>query len=93
MSSTAKAVLTSKALAGYLETSSGRPLVLAIFVNNVMLDAPGPKRTVSDETTEAGKLLGKLCELFYASDGEGSSTRSLDPSQAGQAKSSTAPRR
>ena len=90
---TGKAVLTSKALAGYLETSSGRPLVLAIFVNNVMLDAPGPKRTVSDETTEAGKLLGKLCELFYASDGEGSSTRSLDPSQAGQAKSSTAPRR
>lgn len=35
-----KAVMTSKALAGYLETALGRLLVLAVFVNNVMLDAP-----------------------------------------------------
>ena len=72
-----KAVLTSKALAGYLETASGRPLVLAIFVNNVMLDAPRPKRTVSEATAEAGRLLGKLCEVFYASDGEGTPAAEL----------------
>ena len=54
-----KAVLTSKALAGYLETASGRPLVFAFFVNNVMLDAPKPGRTVSEATAEAGRLLGK----------------------------------
>jgi serine-type D-Ala-D-Ala carboxypeptidase/endopeptidase (penicillin-binding protein 4) len=84
--------MTSKALAGYLETASGRPLVLAIFVNNVMLDAPRPKRTISEETAEAGKLLGKLCEVFYASAGEGTPAQSSAPSQAGRAKSSTAPR-
>ena len=33
-------VLSSKALAGYLETASGRPLIFAAFVNNVPLDAP-----------------------------------------------------
>lgn len=88
-----KAVLTSKALAGYLETASGRPLVFAVFVNNVMLDAPRPKRTVSDETAAAGRLLGQLCEVFYASDGEGTSVQNLAPSPAGDTKSSTAPRR
>jgi D-alanyl-D-alanine carboxypeptidase/D-alanyl-D-alanine-endopeptidase (penicillin-binding protein 4) len=65
-----KALLTSKALAGYLETRSGRPLVVAFFLNNVMLDAPRPGRTVSDATAEAGRLLGKLCEVFYAWDGD-----------------------
>jgi hypothetical protein len=74
-------------------TASGRPLVLAIFVNNVMLDAPRPKRTISEETAAARKLLGKLCEGFYASDGEGTPTQSSAPSQSGHAKSSTAPRR
>jgi D-alanyl-D-alanine carboxypeptidase/D-alanyl-D-alanine-endopeptidase (penicillin-binding protein 4) len=64
---TGKTVLTSKALAGYLETASGRPLVLAVFVNNVMLDSPRPGHTVSDATAEAGRLLGKLCEVFYTS--------------------------
>lgn len=89
-----KAVMTSKALAGYLETASGRPLVFAIFVNNVMLDAPRPKHTVADETTEAGKLLGKLCEVFYASDREaGIPARSSDSSRSGHAKSGTASRR
>src|SRR5439155_2260258 len=34
-----KAVLTSKALAGYMETASGKPLVITFFLNNVPLDA------------------------------------------------------
>ena len=57
------AILTSKALAGYMETAAGRPLVLAIFVNEVPLDATGPK--VSEATVKAGQLLGRLCEVFY----------------------------
>ncbi len=63
-------VLTSKALAGYLETASGRSLVFAAFVNNVPLDAPRPNRSVSDATAEAGRLLGKLCEALYADSGD-----------------------
>ena len=63
-------VLTSKALAGYLETASGRSLVFAAFVNNVPLDAPKPKRSVSDATAEAGRLLGKLCEALYTDSGD-----------------------
>ena len=63
-------VLTSKALAGYLETASGRSLVFAAFVNNVLLDAPRPNRSVADATTEAGRLLGKLCEVLYADSGD-----------------------
>jgi serine-type D-Ala-D-Ala carboxypeptidase/endopeptidase (penicillin-binding protein 4) len=58
-------VLTSKALAGYLETASGRSLVFAAFVNNVPLDAPSPTRSITDATAEAGRLLGKLCEALY----------------------------
>ncbi len=58
-------VLTSKALAGYLETASGRSLIFAAFVNNVPLDAPRPGRSISDATTEAGRVLGKLCEVLY----------------------------
>ena len=90
---TGKAVLTSKALAGYLETAAGRPLILAIFVNNVMLDAPRPNRTISDETREAGKLLGKLCEVFYASDKEGAPAHNSTSSQREQTNSNPAPRR
>jgi serine-type D-Ala-D-Ala carboxypeptidase/endopeptidase (penicillin-binding protein 4) len=63
-------VLTSKALAGYLETASGRALVFAAFVNNVPLDAPNPKRSVSDATAAAGRVLGKLCEVLYANASE-----------------------
>jgi D-alanyl-D-alanine carboxypeptidase/D-alanyl-D-alanine-endopeptidase (penicillin-binding protein 4) len=59
-------VLTSKALAGYLETASGRSLVFAAFVNNVPLEAPKPNYSVSDATALAGRLLGKLCEALYA---------------------------
>ncbi len=58
-------VLTSKALAGYLETASGRSLVFAVFVNNVPLDAPKPNRSMSEATAEAGRVLGKLCEALY----------------------------
>lgn len=65
---TGKTILTSKALAGYLETASGRPLVFAFFVNNVPLDASGPN--ISEATSAAGRVLGKLCEVFYASDSE-----------------------
>lgn len=61
-----KAILTSKALAGYLETASGRSLVFAAFVNNVPLDAPRPDRPLSQATAEAGRVLGKLCEVLYS---------------------------
>jgi len=54
-----KALLTSKALAGYLETASGRSLVFAVFVNNVPLDASGTK--VSDATAAAGVTTLELC--------------------------------
>lgn len=60
---TGNAVLTSKALAGYMETVAGRPLVFAFFVNNVALNASGIE--VSEATNAAGRLLGKLCEVFY----------------------------
>ena len=55
------AMLTSKALAGYMETASGRPLVFAFFLNNVPIGGAN----VNDATLAAGKLLGKLCEVFY----------------------------
>ena len=61
-----KIVLTSKALAGYLETASGRSLVFAAFVNNVPLDAPRADFSVSEATAEAGRVLGKLCEVIYS---------------------------
>ena len=67
-------ILTSKALAGYLETASGRSLVFAAFVNNVPLDAPTPYRPISEATAAAGRLLGKLCEVLYADTGENSIT-------------------
>jgi D-alanyl-D-alanine carboxypeptidase/D-alanyl-D-alanine-endopeptidase (penicillin-binding protein 4) len=65
-----KTILTSKALAGYLETASGRSLVFAAFVNNVPLDAPRPDHPISEATAEAGRLLGKLCEVLYADSGD-----------------------
>jgi D-alanyl-D-alanine carboxypeptidase/D-alanyl-D-alanine-endopeptidase (penicillin-binding protein 4) len=86
-----KAVLTSKALAGYLETGSGRQLVLALFVNNAMLNAPRPKFSVNDATSEAGKMLGKLCEVFYANDMETTPTQATKPSRAPKPRPGTAP--
>jgi len=56
-------ILTSKALAGYMETATGRPLIFAFFVNEVPLDVTNTK--VSEATSAAGRLLGKLCEVFY----------------------------
>ena len=67
------AVLTSKALAGYMETSTGRPLIFAFFVNNVPLGATGPK--ISEATAAAGRLLGSLCEVFYAPDAPSDETQ------------------
>ena len=75
-----KAVLTSKALAGYLETASGRSLIFAVFVNNVPLDAPRPDRSIHDATAAAGRLLGKICEALYADSGDAG--RSSDSSGA-----------
>jgi serine-type D-Ala-D-Ala carboxypeptidase/endopeptidase (penicillin-binding protein 4) len=61
------AVLTSKALAGTMETSSGRRLVFAFFVNDVPIDASSID-AITEATAGAGKLLGRLCEAFYADD-------------------------
>ena len=84
-----KTILTSKALAGYLETASGRSLVFAAFVNNVPLDAPRPGRPVSEATAEAGRLLGKLCEVLYANSGDaaGSSAHAGTPAQGKKSES------
>jgi D-alanyl-D-alanine carboxypeptidase/D-alanyl-D-alanine-endopeptidase (penicillin-binding protein 4) len=60
-----QAVLTSKALAGYMETASGRPLVFAFFVNDVPLDVP--VASASTATKAAGRLLGRLCEVVHTS--------------------------
>jgi D-alanyl-D-alanine carboxypeptidase/D-alanyl-D-alanine-endopeptidase (penicillin-binding protein 4) len=81
-------ILTSKALAGYLETASGRSLVFAAFVNNVPLDAPTPDRPISQATAAAGRLLGKLCEVLYADAGDNSiiPTHPTDPRPAGNGR-------
>ncbi len=63
---TGTVVLTSKALAGYLETAGGRSLVFAAFVNNVPLDAPKPHRAISEATAAAGRMLGQICEGLYS---------------------------
>lgn len=59
-----KIVLTSKSLAGYMETASGRSLVFAFFLNDV------PITTYQDDDPEggerAGKRLAKMCEACYA---------------------------
>jgi D-alanyl-D-alanine carboxypeptidase/D-alanyl-D-alanine-endopeptidase (penicillin-binding protein 4) len=57
------AVLTSKALAGYMETASDRPLVFAVFLNNVR--SPSAQPDGSEGAAAAGRLLGKLCEVFF----------------------------
>jgi D-alanyl-D-alanine carboxypeptidase/D-alanyl-D-alanine-endopeptidase (penicillin-binding protein 4) len=80
-----KAVLTSKALAGYLETASGRSLAFAAFVNNVPLDAPREGRTITEATTAAGQVLGRLCEVLYA-DSDDKSTRPLPKGSQAEAK-------
>ncbi len=54
-------LLTSKALAGYLTTRSGRKLVFAMFVNNTHIDQ------IADSRIE-GETLGRLCEVFHEID-------------------------
>ena len=60
---TGQHVLTSKALAGYLDTASGRKLAFAFFVNDVPSQAIAP--TVGEASSLTGKNLGRLCEIFY----------------------------
>jgi D-alanyl-D-alanine carboxypeptidase/D-alanyl-D-alanine-endopeptidase (penicillin-binding protein 4) len=54
-------LLTSKALAGYMTTRSGRELAFAVFVNMVPLakNDGGPR--------QIGRTLGRLCEVVYDS--------------------------
>lgn len=58
-----KSVLTSKALAGTIDAADGRKLTFAFFLNDVPMDATGV--AISEQTVAAGRLLGKLCEVFY----------------------------
>jgi D-alanyl-D-alanine carboxypeptidase/D-alanyl-D-alanine-endopeptidase (penicillin-binding protein 4) len=60
---TGKSVLTSKALAGTIDAADGRKLTFAFYLNDVPMDASGV--AVSEQTLAAGRLLGKLCEVFY----------------------------
>jgi D-alanyl-D-alanine carboxypeptidase/D-alanyl-D-alanine-endopeptidase (penicillin-binding protein 4) len=53
-----RGLCTSKALAGYLTTKSGRKLAFAAFVNGVHL-------TEGLETKHIGQDLGKLCEIVF----------------------------
>ncbi len=78
-----KTILTSKALAGYLETASGRSLVFAAFVNNVPLDAPTPGLSVAEATAEAGRVLGKLCEVIYTDSAQAASSSTRGSSTTG----------
>jgi D-alanyl-D-alanine carboxypeptidase/D-alanyl-D-alanine-endopeptidase (penicillin-binding protein 4) len=51
-------LLTSKALAGYGATSSGREVAFAAFVNNVHLTQP-------EDRLKVGQALGRVCEAIY----------------------------
>jgi D-alanyl-D-alanine carboxypeptidase/D-alanyl-D-alanine-endopeptidase (penicillin-binding protein 4) len=53
-----RAVLTSKALAGYMTTASGKKLVFCFFVNNTHL-YPGV------DGSREGRALGELCEIVH----------------------------
>ena len=53
-----RGLCTSKALAGYLTTKSGRKLAFAAFVNGVHLKD-------GLETKHIGQDLGKLCEIVF----------------------------
>jgi D-alanyl-D-alanine carboxypeptidase/D-alanyl-D-alanine-endopeptidase (penicillin-binding protein 4) len=50
-------LLTSKALAGYVDAASGRKLAFAVFVNLTHLQA-------SSETTREGNALGRVAEIL-----------------------------
>jgi D-alanyl-D-alanine carboxypeptidase/D-alanyl-D-alanine-endopeptidase (penicillin-binding protein 4) len=51
-------LLTSKALAGYLDARSGRRVAFAFFVNGVQL-------ADADQTAAVGRDLGALCEILW----------------------------
>jgi D-alanyl-D-alanine carboxypeptidase len=51
-------LLTSKALAGYMKTASGKRLAFAAFVNLVPLEKDG-------KPTREGTALARLCEVIY----------------------------
>jgi D-alanyl-D-alanine carboxypeptidase/D-alanyl-D-alanine-endopeptidase (penicillin-binding protein 4) len=53
----ARTLLTSKALAGYIDTQSGRRLIFTFFVNLAHLPSP-------NDTVREGKALGRLAEIF-----------------------------
>lgn len=53
-------IMTSKALAGYGVTSKGRDIIFAFYVNNTLVGENG--------TVQAGKDLGRLCELVFLSE-------------------------
>jgi D-alanyl-D-alanine carboxypeptidase/D-alanyl-D-alanine-endopeptidase (penicillin-binding protein 4) len=50
-------LMTSKALAGYATTQSGRRLAFGLYVNNVHLDTTA-------ETGRIGQELGRICEIL-----------------------------
>ena len=62
---TGKTILTSKALAGYMETAQDRKLVYCIFVNNVPIRTASGDDKPAVNATAAGKLLGKISEWIY----------------------------
>jgi D-alanyl-D-alanine carboxypeptidase/D-alanyl-D-alanine-endopeptidase (penicillin-binding protein 4) len=53
-----RALLRSKALAGVMTTAGERPLVFAMFVNDLPLPA-------GVHPNREGKVLGRLCEIIY----------------------------
>ncbi|HVA50344.1 MAG TPA: D-alanyl-D-alanine carboxypeptidase/D-alanyl-D-alanine-endopeptidase [Pirellulales bacterium] len=55
------AILTSKALAGYMTAASGRRLAFAVFVNNL-------HTKTADDRERLGKALGELCRIVYQND-------------------------
>jgi serine-type D-Ala-D-Ala carboxypeptidase/endopeptidase (penicillin-binding protein 4) len=78
-------ILVSKALAGYLETSSGRKLTFAFFVNNVPSELIGG--TVAEAAAAAGRRLGRLCEVFYSESPEATEVAPAptpEPAKAGR---------
>jgi len=60
-----RSVLTSKALGGYIDTVHDRQLVFCVFLNDVPT-RPAAGDTPAVSATEAGKLLGRICEWIYS---------------------------
>lgn len=55
---TGRFVVTSKALAGYLRTRSGRERTFAMMVNNTFIDQPA-------DVQREGRALGQLCRILW----------------------------